>query len=63
MATPNHTRDLILKWRTHPYPPVDVQRLATPIRTHPKICALSSGNEKSQNFISNHGSIVKTSNH
>jgi hypothetical protein len=59
LATPGHIHDLILKWRTRPYPPVDVQRLAAPIRIHPEI---RSGNGESQNFISSHGSIVKTSN-
>ena len=47
-ATPGHIRDPILKWCTRPYPPVDVQRLAAPIRTHPEIRALSSGNGESQ---------------
>ena len=39
LATPGHIRDLILKWCTHPYPPVDVQRLAAPIRIHPDVCS------------------------
>jgi hypothetical protein len=37
LATPGHIRDPILKWCTHPYPPVDVQRLAAPIRIHPDV--------------------------
>jgi len=44
MATPGHIRDPILKWHTHPYPPVDVQRLAAPIRIHSEI---RSGNGES----------------
>ena len=42
LATPGHIRDPILKWCTRPYPPVDVQRLAAPIRTHLEISALST---------------------
>jgi hypothetical protein len=61
LATPGHIRDPILKWRTRPYAPVDVQQLAVPIRIHPEIRALSSGNRESRNFISSHGLIVKTS--
>jgi hypothetical protein len=34
VATPGHIRDPILKWCTHPYPLIDVQRLAAPIRIH-----------------------------
>jgi hypothetical protein len=37
LAPPGHIRDLILKWCTHPYPPVDVQRLAASIRIHPDV--------------------------
>jgi hypothetical protein len=40
MATPGHIRNPILKWHTHPYPPVDVQRLAAPIRMIPGILEL-----------------------
>ena len=62
LATPGHIRDPILKWRTHPYLPVDVQQLAASIRINLEIRALSNGNGENQNFISSHGSIVKTSN-
>jgi hypothetical protein len=47
MATLGHIRDSIFKWHTHPYPPVDVQRLAASIRIHPEI----RENGKSHNFI------------
>jgi hypothetical protein len=59
LATSGHIWDPIFKWYIQPYPPVDVQQLAAPIRIHPEI---RSGNGESFNFISNHGSIVKTSN-